>query len=170
MGIRHRRREAWKKRKPRMTSWLHRAAAKRKKFGIPVGVRFGDGLLSPLMSKLPRVFIVRHGNTDWAETHRYTGRTDLPLNARGEQNARNLAARLAGLSFARVFCSPLKRARRTCELAGFGERAEIDDDLLEWDYGQIDGKSSIEFRAENPRWSLFRDGAPGGESPAQIVA
>ena len=119
---------------------------------------------------LPRLFLVRHGNTDWAETHRFTGRTDLPLNARGEENARRLAARLAGLSFSKVFSSPLQRARRTCELAGLGGTAEIDPDLMEWDYGQYEGHSSIRVHEEHPEWSLFRDGAPGGESPAAIAA
>ncbi len=119
---------------------------------------------------LPRLFIVRHGNTDWAETHRFTGRTDLPLNARGEENARRLAGRLAGLSFAKVFASPLQRARRTCELAGLGKAAEIDADLMEWDYGQYEGHSSIAVHQEHPEWNLFRDGAPGGESPAAIAA
>src|SRR5271154_3478784 len=115
---------------------------------------------------LARLFLIRHGNTDWAETHHFTGRTDLPLNARGEENARKLAGRLANVSFAKVFTSPLQRARRTCELAGFGTGAEIDPDLLEWDYGQYEGKSSIEVHQEHPEWELFRDGAPGGESPA----
>jgi broad specificity phosphatase PhoE len=119
---------------------------------------------------LPRLYLVRHGNTDWAETHRFTGRTDLPLNARGEENARKLAARLAGLSFAKVFSSPLQRARRTCELAGLGAAAEVDADLMEWDYGQYEGHSSILVHQEHPEWNLFRDGAPGGESPAAIAA
>jgi broad specificity phosphatase PhoE len=118
---------------------------------------------------LPRLYIVRHGNTDWSETHRFTGRTDLPLNARGEQNARLLTARLNGLSFARVFTSPLQRARRTCELAGFGSAAEIDPDLYEWDYGEFEGQNSIEIHREKPNWELFRDGAPGGESTQQIA-
>jgi broad specificity phosphatase PhoE len=118
----------------------------------------------------PRLFLIRHGNTDWAETHHFTGRTDLPLNARGEENARRLKLRLAGQSFIKVFVSPLQRARKTCELAGFGAAAQIDPDLLEWDYGQYEGKSSIETHQQHPEWSLFRDGAPGGESPAAIAA
>src|ERR1700677_2177401 len=119
---------------------------------------------------LPRLFLVRHGNTDWAETHRFTGRTDLPLNARGEENARKLAGRLAGLSFAKVFSSPLQRARRTCELAVLGAAAEGGADLMEWDDGQNEGHSSILIHQEHPEWNLFRDGAPGGESPAAIAA
>ena len=118
---------------------------------------------------LPRLFLIRHGNTDWAEIHRFTGRTDLPLNARGEENARGLAARLAGVSFGRVFCSPLQRARKTCELAGFGAGAQIDPDLLEWDYGELEGKFSEEIHRERPNWELFRDGAPGGESPEDVA-
>ncbi|HEY1921121.1 MAG TPA: histidine phosphatase family protein [Tepidisphaeraceae bacterium] len=119
---------------------------------------------------LPRLYIIRHGNTDWSETHRFTGRTDLPLNARGEQNARLLAARLKGLTFARVFTSPLQRARKTCELAGFASAAEPDPDLLEWDYGQFEGCHSTNIYREKPDWELFRDGAPGGESTQQIAA
>jgi broad specificity phosphatase PhoE len=119
---------------------------------------------------LPRLFIVRHGNTDWAETHRFTGRTDLPLNARGEENARQLARRLAGLTFSRVFVSPLQRARRTCELAGFGSTAEIDPDLAEWNYGDIEGHFSAEVYRDKPGWDLFRDGAPNGESPQDVAA
>jgi broad specificity phosphatase PhoE len=119
--------------------------------------------------KFPRLFLIRHGNTDWAEAHRFTGRTDLPLNSRGEENARALAARLKAISFARVFASPLQRARRTCELAGFAA-AQIDPDLAEWDYGQLEGKFSDEIHRDQPDWSLFRDGAPGGESPADIAA
>jgi broad specificity phosphatase PhoE len=119
---------------------------------------------------LPRLFLVRHGNTDWAETHHFTGRTDIPLNARGEENARRLAGRLAKISFTKVFSSPLKRARRTCELAGLGAAAELDPDLMEWDYGQFEGKSSIQVHQDHPEWDLFRDGAPGGESPAAIAA
>ncbi|MGD0540675.1 MAG: histidine phosphatase family protein [Tepidisphaeraceae bacterium] len=119
---------------------------------------------------LPRLFMVRHGNTDWAETHRFTGRSDIPLNARGEENARGLAPRLAGLKISRVFTSPLQRARRTCELAGFGPAAEIDPDLMEWNYGDYDGHLSAEVSRDRPNWDLFRDGAPNGESPSDVAA
>jgi broad specificity phosphatase PhoE len=119
---------------------------------------------------LPRLFLIRHGNTEWAEAHRFTGRTDLPLTSRGKERAKQLAIRLAGVHFARVFTSPLQRARKTCELAGFGAKAEIDPDLYEWDYGQIEGHSSAETYRQNPTWDLFRDGAPGGESPGQVAA
>jgi probable phosphoglycerate mutase len=117
---------------------------------------------------LPQLFLIRHGNTEWAEIHRFTGRTDLPLNARGEENARGLAARLRAITFARVFSSPLQRARRTCELAGFGAAAQIDADLMEWNYGEYEGKFSDEVHRQHPEWDLFRDGAPGGESAADV--
>jgi probable phosphoglycerate mutase len=94
----------------------------------------------------------------------------LPLTERGERNASRLKQRLKGLTFAKVLTSPLQRARRTCELAGFGTVAEIDRDLLEWNYGEYEGRRTAEIRAERPDWQLFRDGCPGGESPAQVVA
>ncbi|MGD0140495.1 MAG: histidine phosphatase family protein [Tepidisphaeraceae bacterium] len=119
---------------------------------------------------LPRLFLIRHGSTDWAETHRFTGRTDLPLNVQGEENARRLAGRLAGIAFSRVFSSPLQRARRTCELAGFAAVAQVDPDLAEWNYGQLEGKFSDEIHRQLPDWDLFRDGAPGGESPGEVAA
>jgi broad specificity phosphatase PhoE len=119
---------------------------------------------------LPRLLLIRHGNTEWSESHRFTGRTDLPLTPRGQENAMGLSARLTGWKFSRIFCSPLTRARLTCDLAGLGASAEIDPDLVEWDYGQIEGHYSAEVRAENPDWDLFRDGAPGGESPADVAA
>jgi len=118
---------------------------------------------------LPRLFIVRHGNTDWAQTHRFTGRTDLPLNSLGEEKARRLATRLANRTFARVFVSPLQRARRTCELAGFASAAQVDPDLIEWNYGELEGQDSIRTHQARPGWDLFRDGAPGGESPADVA-
>jgi probable phosphoglycerate mutase len=121
-----------------------------------------------MAQSLPRLFLIRHGNTDWSEIHRFTGRTDLPLNARGEQNARGLAGRLAAVSFDHVFTSPLQRARQTCELAGLGAAAEVDPDLTEWDYGELEGKFSDETHRARPEWELFRDGAPGGESPDDV--
>jgi broad specificity phosphatase PhoE len=117
----------------------------------------------------PRLFLIRHGNTEWSEIHRFTGRTDLPLNARGEENARGLVARLSGISFDHIFTSPLQRARKTCELAGLSTTAKIDPDLMEWNYGQIEGRFSAEVHKERPDWVLFRDGAPGGESPIDIA-
>ncbi|HME99879.1 MAG TPA: histidine phosphatase family protein [Terriglobia bacterium] len=119
---------------------------------------------------LPIVYLARHGETAWTLSGQHTGLTDLPLTERGERNARRLEERLRGLNFARVFTSPLQRARRTCELAGFGAVAEIDPDLVEWNYGEYEGRRTAEIRAERPDWELFRDGAPGGESPAQAAA
>ena len=119
---------------------------------------------------LPSVYLARHGETAWSLSGQHTGRTDLPLTERGERNARALGERLRGLTFAKVLISPLKRALRTCELAGFGAAAEIDPDLVEWDYGQYEGRRTAEIHAERPEWQLFRDGCPGGESPDQIGA
>ena len=120
------------------------------------------------MSKLPVIYLARHGETAWSLTGQHTGLTDLPLTERGEQNARALGERLAGLSFAKVFTSPLQRAARTCELSGFGTVAEIERDLLEWNYGQYEGRRTAEIHVERPEWQLFRDGCPGGESPDQV--
>ena len=119
---------------------------------------------------LPIIYLARHGETAWSLTGQHTGLTDLPLTERGERNASRLQQRLKGLKFAKVFTSPLQRARRTCELAGFGTLAEIDRDLLEWNYGEYEGRRTAEIRAERPDWQLFRDGCPGGESPAQVTA
>jgi len=116
------------------------------------------------------VYLARHGETAWSLSGQHTSRTDLPLTERGERNAHALGERLRGLSFAKVFTSPLQRAARTCELAGFGSAAEIDPDLVEWDYGQYEGRRSAEIHVERPDWQLFRDGCPGGESPGQIGA
>jgi broad specificity phosphatase PhoE len=119
---------------------------------------------------LPVIYVARHGETAWTLTGQHTGLTDLPLTPQGERNARALAARLNGLTFAKVFTSPLQRARRTCVLAGFGPVAEVDADVVEWNYGEYEGLRSAEIRAKRPDWQLFRDGCPGGESPAQISA
>ena len=118
----------------------------------------------------PIIYLARHGETAWSLSGQHTGLTDLPLTARGERNASRLRQRLAGLTFAKVFTSPLQRARRTCELAGFGPVAEIDNVLLEWNYGEYEGRRTSEIRAERPNWQLFRDGCPGGESPQQVAA
>ena len=118
----------------------------------------------------PVVFLARHGETAWSLSGQHTGRTDLALTDRGERNARRLGERLAGKTFARVFTSPLQRAATTCKLAGFGAVAEIDHDLVEWDYGEYEGRRTADIRVERPDWQLFRDGCPGGESPEQIGA
>jgi probable phosphoglycerate mutase len=119
---------------------------------------------------LPVVFLARHGETAWSLSGQHTGLTDLPLTERGEQNARRLGEALRGRQFAKVFTSPLQRAVRTCELAGFGGAAEIDKDLVEWNYGQYEGRTSAEIHAESPDWQLFRDGCPGGEMPDDVGA
>jgi len=119
---------------------------------------------------LPFVYLARHGETAWSLSGQHTGLTDLPLTDRGERNSRRLVERLKGLSFNKVFTSPLQRAMKTCELAGFGPRAEIDRDLLEWNYGEYEGRRTEEIHAERPDWQVFRDGCPGGESPDQVGA
>src|SRR6516225_10420179 len=123
-----------------------------------------------MIASLPQVYLARHGETAWTISHQHTGRTDIPLTARGEANARSLGERLKGETFELVFVSPLGRARRTCELAGFGARARPEADLLEWDYGADEGRTTAEIRSERPGWYLFRDGCPGGESVAAVGA
>jgi broad specificity phosphatase PhoE len=120
------------------------------------------------MSDLPVLYLARHGETAWSVSGQHTGRTDLALTERGERNARRLGERLKAMTFANVFSSPLKRAIRTCELAGFGGVAEIDPALLEWDYGTYEGRKTAEIHTERPDWLLFRDGCPGGESPEAV--
>jgi broad specificity phosphatase PhoE len=119
---------------------------------------------------LPIVYMARHGETAWTVSGQHTGLTDLPLTPNGEQNARRLGDRLRRQQFAKVFTSPLQRAARTCELAGFGGAAERDPSLVEWNYGEYEGLKSADIVARRPDWDLFRDGCPGGESPAQIAA
>jgi broad specificity phosphatase PhoE len=116
----------------------------------------------------PQVYLVRHGATAWSNDGRHTGRSEIPLTERGENNARALAERLGPVGFGRVFTSPRLRARRTCELAGLGQVAEIEPDLAEWDYGDYEGRRSAEILASRPDWDLFRDGCPAGESPEQV--
>ena len=126
--------------------------------------------MAHMREELPIVYLARHGETAWSLTGQHTGLTDLPLTERGECNARTLGQRLIRLSLTKVLTSPLRRARRTCELAGFGPVAEIDPDLVEWDYGQYEGRRTVDIRTERPDWQLFRDGCPGGESPQQVAA
>ena len=120
--------------------------------------------------RLPIVYLARHGETAWSLSGQHTGLTDLPLTERGERHAEALGERLKGLTFAKVFTSPLQRASRTCELAGFGASAEIEPGLLEWNYGDYEGVRTAEIHAKRPGWYLFRDGCPGGESPDQVGA
>lgn len=119
---------------------------------------------------LPIVYLARHGETAWTITGQHTGLTDLPLTERGERNARELGARLSGIVFAKVFTSPLRRAVRTSELAGYAQVAETDPDLVEWDYGDYEGRRTADILRERADWQLFRDGCPGGESPQQVAA
>jgi broad specificity phosphatase PhoE len=121
-----------------------------------------------MRDKLPVVYFARHGNTAWTHSGQHTGLTDLPLTPDGESNARRLGERLKGMAFAKVLTSPLQRAVRTCELAGFGAVAETDPDLVEWNYGAYEGLTSGQILQQRPDWDLFRDGCPGGESPEQI--
>jgi len=123
------------------------------------------------MSDAPHLtYLARHGETAWTISRQHTGMTDLPLTAQGEGEALRLGERLEGLTFAAVLTSPLQRAVRTCELAGFGSMAKVEADLMEWNYGAYEGRTSADIHAERPDWQLFRDGCPGGESPDQIGA
>jgi probable phosphoglycerate mutase len=117
---------------------------------------------------LPRAFLARHGETAWSLSGQHTGRTDIPLTPQGEADARRLGERLRGLAFALILTSPLQRAKRTCELAGFGDRCEADPDLREFDYGEYEGLTTAEIRSRRPDWQLFRDGCPGGETAEQV--
>jgi broad specificity phosphatase PhoE len=123
-----------------------------------------------MSADLPKLYLARHGDTAWTDSHQHTGRTDLPLNERGEQHARNLGEWLRQFSFSRAFTSPLQRASKTCELAGFGAGAEVDHDLIEWDYGRLEGKLTSDILKEYPGWELYRDGCPGGEAPGDVAA
>jgi broad specificity phosphatase PhoE len=115
------------------------------------------------------VYLVRHGETAWSISGQHTGLTDLALTPSGEEDARTLGPRLEGLRFDHVLSSPLRRALRTCELAGFARVATVDPDLVEWDYGRYEGRTLVEIHRERPDWDLFRDGCPGGESVLQIT-
>jgi broad specificity phosphatase PhoE len=120
--------------------------------------------------KLPQVYFVRHGETAWTITGQYTGRTDIPLVQQGETDAEKLGARLKGLEFTQVMTSPLQRARRTAELAGFGKSMVADADLAEWDYGAYEGRRTLDIRGERPGWRLLEDGCPGGETLEAVSA
>jgi broad specificity phosphatase PhoE len=122
-----------------------------------------------MSSTLPRLYLARHGDTAWTDSRRHTGRTDLPLSERGEDRAGQLGQVLSPIPFAHVFTSPLRRVARTCALAGFGEVARINRELLEWDYGPYEGKTTSEIVRERPGWELFRDGCPGGESVQDVA-
>jgi len=117
----------------------------------------------------PQLYLVRHGETAWSISGQHTGRTDIPLTEQGERAAQELHARLQGLNFAKVFTSPLQRARQTSDLAGFGASAEADPNLMEWDYGDYEGRRTVDIRAERPGWRLFEDGCPGGETLLEVA-
>src|SRR5215475_13638893 len=123
-----------------------------------------------MIAVLPIICLARHGETAWSLTGQHTGLTDLTLTKHGELNALSLGRRLEGFTFTKVFTSPLKRAIRTYELAGFGGEAETERNLLEWNYGQYEGRRTREIHEERPGWQLFRDGCPGGEAPNQVGA
>jgi probable phosphoglycerate mutase len=119
---------------------------------------------------MPKLFLARHGDTAWTESRQHTGRTDIPLNQAGKERARQLGERLRRFAVASVFTSPLQRASKTCELAGFGEVARVDPDLVEWDYGRFEGMLTRQILKEQPGWELYRDGCPEGESPGDVAA
>ena len=116
-----------------------------------------------------KVYLVRHGETEWSLTGQHTGRTDIALTAHGEDEARALAPTLRALRFDHVLTSPAQRAQRTCALSGLASAAVIEPDLAEWDYGEYEGKRSAEIHHDSPGWSVFHDGCPGGERPGDIV-
>lgn len=119
---------------------------------------------------LPRLYLLRHGETEWSQSGRHTGRTDVPLTENGMEEARELGARLRSVVFSRVFVSPRRRALQTCDLAAPSIRPEIDPDLAEWNYGDYEGRTTAEIVGQRPGWNLFRDGCPNGESPAAVSA
>jgi broad specificity phosphatase PhoE len=121
-------------------------------------------------SGLEQIVLVRHGETEWSKSGRHTSRTDLSLIEEGRERATALRSELSRWSFSLVLSSPLKRALETCELAGFGDRVELDENLREWDYGEYEGLTTPEIRTENPGWNLWRDGCPGGELPGEVAA
>jgi broad specificity phosphatase PhoE len=116
------------------------------------------------------LYLIRHGETEWSRARRHTGRTDLPVSPAGEAEAKALGQHLRGLEVDRVLSSPLTRATATAQLAGFGDRVELNDTLLEFDYGDYEGLTSAEIRATHPGWDLFRDGCPGGETVEAAAA
>jgi probable phosphoglycerate mutase len=123
-----------------------------------------------MKQSLPEIHVVRHGETAWTVSHRHTGLSDVPLTERGERQAQQLGEHLRGRTFAEVLTSPLQRARRTCELAGYGDGAKIDPDLVEWNYGDYDGLTRAEILQRSPGWKLFYDDCPNGESVVEISA
>lgn len=121
-----------------------------------------------MRTSLPDDYLVRHGETEWSLSGQHTGLTDLPLTESGEEQARRLRPRLKATAFARVLSSPLQRAMRTCQLSGYGSAVDADPDLIEWNYGDYEGKTRPQILAQRPGWLLFRDGCPNGESPKDV--
>jgi broad specificity phosphatase PhoE len=121
-----------------------------------------------IMAMVTQIYLIRHGETSWSLTGQHTGRTDLPLTGNGERIATHLRGLLQPIKFTHVLTSPLQRARRTCELAGFGAVARVEPDLHEWDYGDYEGRTTADIRAQRPGWNIFQDGCPQGESVGQI--
>lgn len=116
----------------------------------------------------PTLWLIRHGETDWTVSGQHTGRTDIPLTENGREQARGLKSRLADQAFDQVFCSPLQRARETCELAGFGAQAQMEPDLMEWDYGVYEGRTSADILKAEPDWSLWTSDLQNGENAEQV--
>jgi broad specificity phosphatase PhoE len=117
-----------------------------------------------------QIYLIRHGETKWSLSGQHTGRTDLPLTEHGEPQAHHIGKLLSGTTFSQVLVSPVQRARRACELAGFGAAARVEPNLSEWNYGDYEGRTPADIRAQRPRWDIYRDGAPGGESADQVSA
>jgi broad specificity phosphatase PhoE len=118
----------------------------------------------------PTLVLVRHGETEWSATAKHTSVTDVPLTDAGRADAERLRARLTGREFALVLTSPRSRARETCAIAGLGDRADVNEDLAEWSYGEYEGRRTVDIREQRPGWNLWTDGTPGGESPEQVGA
>jgi broad specificity phosphatase PhoE len=137
---------------------------------INAGVDRWEIIMNCLHDARTHIYLARHGETAWTVTGQHTGLTDLPLTPHGERNAGNLGKLLAGVSFAGVMTSPLLRARSTCELAGFGGQAVADPDMVEWNYGEYEGVTTVDIRKERPDWDIFRDGCPNGETAADVGA
>jgi broad specificity phosphatase PhoE len=135
--------------------------------GLPPPIRATD---EEREVPLQRAILIRHGETAWSLSGQHTGVTDIPLTENGRSHARRLAPLLSDATFSLVLTSPMQRARETCALVGLGDRATIDDDLMEWRYGEYEGLTTKEIREKHPGWSIFADGCPGGESPEQIAA
>lgn len=121
-----------------------------------------------MTGRRPELVLVRHGETEWSLSKRHTGRTDIPLTDHGREQAATLSERLRPWSFGLVLCSPLRRAQQTCAIAGYRSRAHLSDDLMEWNYGQLEGHTTEEWRADHPHWALWNDGCPGGEGVGEV--